>query len=199
VVVGGYRDFFVVIATSSATLIGLLFVAISVADSRTNAHPQVIREFRAAASLLAFTNAFSVSLFGLVPGNAIGYPAAIVGIIGLFFMAAGVRSILSLPSRQQHRRSQSVLIVSLLVMFGFQLAFGIELLIHPNQRGALAALGDVLIVSLLIGIGRAWELVGQLDAGIISSIRVLIGRPPRTQGIINPEVPTESHLPLEQQ
>jgi hypothetical protein len=36
----------------------------------------------------------------------------------------------------------------------------------------------VLIASLLIGIGRAWELVGSWDTGIISSIRYMFGHPP---------------------
>ena len=73
-VFGNYRDFFVVIASSSATLIGLLFVAMSVATGRAQSHPQVIREFRAAASLLAFTNPFTVALFGLVPGTTSARP-----------------------------------------------------------------------------------------------------------------------------
>jgi hypothetical protein len=113
VVVGNYRDFFVVIASSSATLIGLLFVAMSVAMGRPQAHPQVIREFRAAASLLAFTNPFTVALFGLVPGSNIGYPAAILGTMGVLFVAAGVRTTISLPAQQQHRRPQLALVVAL--------------------------------------------------------------------------------------
>jgi len=178
VVVGNYRDLFVVIATAAATLIGLLFVAMSVSKGRAQAHPQVIREFRAAASLFAFTNAFSVALFGLVPGNNIGYPAAIVGVIGVFFAAAGVRTTLSLPVQQQHRRPQLSLIIALLVVFGFELAFGVELIINARHGGVLDVLADVLIASLLIGIGRAWELVGEWDSGITSSIRRLIGHQP---------------------
>lgn len=177
-VVGNYRDLFVVIATAAATLIGLLFVAMSVSKGRAQAHPQVIREFRAAASLFAFTNAFSVALFGLVPGNNIGYPAAIVGVIGVFFAAAGVRTTLSLPVQQQHRRPQLSLIIALLVVFGFELAFGVELIINARHGGVLDVLADVLIASLLIGIGRAWELVGEWDSGITSSIRRLIGHQP---------------------
>jgi hypothetical protein len=92
VVLGDYRGLFVVIATSAATLIGLLFVAMSVSKGRSQAHPQVIREFRAAAALLAFTNPFTVSLFGLVPGTNLGYPAAIVGVVGLAFASAGIRA-----------------------------------------------------------------------------------------------------------
>jgi hypothetical protein len=181
VVVGNYRDFFVAIATSAATLIGLLFVAMSVAKGRAQAHPQVIREFRAAASLLAFTNPFTVALFGLVPGNNIGYPAAVVGTIGVIFTAAGVRTTLSLPFEQQHRRPQLALILALLLVFGFQIENGIELIIDSHHGGALASIGDVLIASLLIGISRAWELVGDWDTGITSSIIRLIGHQTQAQ------------------
>jgi hypothetical protein len=191
-VVGNYRDLFVVIATSSATLIGLLFVAVSVSKGRAQAHPQVIREFGAAASLLAFTNAFTVSLFGLVPGNNIGKPAAIVGIIGVLFTAAGVRTTLSLPSQQQHRRPQLALAVALLLVFGFQIANGVELIIDSHHGWALATIGDVLIASHLVGIGRAWELVGDWDTGIVPSIGRLIGRQPQAQGAIDHEGPEES-------
>jgi hypothetical protein len=117
VVLGNYRDLFTVIGTSAATLTGLLFVAMSVSESRTRTHP-VIREFRAAASLLAFTNAFAVSLFGLVPGTNIGYPAAILGVIGVLFTAAGVRTTLTVPRLQQRRRPQLALVVFLLLTLG---------------------------------------------------------------------------------
>jgi hypothetical protein len=192
VVVGNYRDFFVVVATCAATLIGLLFVAMSVSKGRAQAHPQVIREFRAAASLLAFTNAFTVALFGLVPGNNIGYPAAIVGAAGVLFTAAGVRTTLSLPSEQQRRRPQLALIVALLVVFGFQIVNGVELIINSHHGGALATIGDVLVASLLIGIGRAWELVGDWDTGITSSLGRLIGYQPQPPRAVDVDKPEES-------
>ena len=170
-----YSDLFVVIATAAATLIGLLFVAMSVAKGRSEQHSPVIREFRAAASLLAFSNSFSVSLFGLVPGNNIGYPALIIGLIGIFFTAAGVRTTLALPVAEQRRRAQFFLIVGLLGVFVFQSIFGFRLISSPSRSGALAVLGDVLIASLLLGIGRAWELVGNWDTGIVASIGLLLG------------------------
>jgi hypothetical protein len=194
VVVGNYRDLFVVIASSAATLIGLLFVAISVSKGRAQAHPQVIREFRAAASLFAFTNAFTVALFGLVPGNNIGYPAAIVGTIGVLFTASGVRTTLSLPSQQQHRRPQLALFVALLLVFGFQIVNGVELIIDSHHGGALVTIGDVLIASLLVGIGRAWELVGEWDTGLVSSIGHLIGHQPQPRAAVGREMAKESDI-----
>lgn len=170
-----FKDLFGIIATSAATLTGLLFVALSVARTRSNAHP-VIREFRAAAAILAFTNALVVSLFGLVPGTNIGYPAVVLGVIGVFFTAAGIRTTLTLPALRGQRRLQLYLIVVLLVAFGFELYEGIVLIDHPHRRGALEMVGYLLIASLLIGITRAWELVGDWDAGIVSSIALLVGR-----------------------
>jgi hypothetical protein len=181
VVLGNYRDLFTVIGTSAATLTGLLFVAMSVSESRTRTHP-IIREFRAAASLLAFTNAFAVSLFGLVPGNNIGYPAAILGVIGVLFTAAGMRTTLAIPRFQQRRRPQIALVAILLVTFGFELLSGIELIGHPNRTYAVGQIGDVLIAALLIGIARAWELVGEWDTGIVSSIALLVGHKSRISG-----------------
>jgi hypothetical protein len=179
-VTGDYRDFFVVIATSAATLIGLLFVAMSVAGGRARTHAPLIREFRAAAALFAFTNTFAVSLFGLVPGSNIGYPAVVVSVIGILFAAAGLRTTLSLPIEQQHRRPQFALIFGLLVVLGFELFYGIQLIQNWRRHSALDTLGYVLIASMLIGIGRSWELVGDRDTGLLASIGVLIGHDPRS-------------------
>ena len=64
VVLGNYRELFAAIAGCAAALTGLLFVAMSVAPA---ARRGVIQQVRAAAALLAFTNALTVSVFGLVP------------------------------------------------------------------------------------------------------------------------------------
>ena len=194
VVLGDYRELCVVIATSAATLIGLLFVAVSVSKGRSQAHPPLVREFRAAAALLAFTNPFAVSIFGLVPGTNIGYPAAIIGVIGVMFVAAGVRGPISLPAQLGHRRPQATLILALLVLFGLQILFGVELIIRPYGVGALANVGYVLVASLLIGIGRAWELVGDWNTGLLASIHRLIGLQPQQQRLTNHETESEDSL-----
>jgi hypothetical protein len=174
VLAGSYTDLFAGIGTAAATLTGLLFVAVSVSESHAKSHP-VVREFRAAAALLAFINALAVSLFGLVPGNNIGYPAAVLGVVGILFAAAGLRTIAALRAPTRLRGRQIVLITALLVMFGVELAYGIALIVNPSRISDVGTIGDVLIASLLIGIARAWELVGGWNAGIWSSLAVLGG------------------------
>jgi hypothetical protein len=192
VVGGNLRDLLGIIATSAATLTGLLFVAMSVSRTRTRAHPPVIREFRTAAALLAFTNALAVSLFGLVPGTNIGYPATVLGVIGVFFTVAGTRITFAHAELRRQRRSQLSLILLLFLAFGFELAYGIVLIDDPHRSGAIATLGDVLVGSLLIGIARAWELVGDWDTGILSSIALLSGRKSMEDDPVEPSLPDES-------
>lgn len=177
-ITGSFSELFVVIAESAATLIGLLFVAVTVAKRRNDAGSEEIGDFRAAASLFAFTNALVVSLYGLVPGNNAGYPSLIMGVLGILFVGAGVRTTLAQPVRRQRRSHQLPLIMGLAAVFVFEIIYGLRLLDNPKASGDLSIIGDVLIASLLIGIGRAWELVGSWDTGMISSIRYMFGHPP---------------------
>jgi hypothetical protein len=175
-----YRELFTAVATCAAGLTGLLFVAISVAPREGKpAQPAVIHHVRAASALVAFTNALAVSLFGLVPGNSAGKVAVAVGAVGILFTAASVRSIVTsrdVSGKQAWR--QAGLIALLLAAFGAELGCGIGLTFNKTAVFGPELLGDVLIAMLLIGIARAWELVGDRDTGIVSSLAVLVGRSP---------------------
>ena len=176
-VFGTYRDLFTAVAACAASLTGLLFVAISVTPrSSRSDRRDVIQQVRAAASLLAFTNVLSVSLFGLVPGNNVGYPAIVLGIIGVLFTLAGLRSMLADPAARRRIRGQIGLIGLLMATFTAELATGFVVLGNGRNSAALGVLSNVVVASLLIGVARAWELVGDRDTGIISSIAALAGR-----------------------
>jgi hypothetical protein len=184
-VFGAYRELFTAIATSAAALTGLLFVAISVAPRPTrDSALDVIRQVRAAASLLSFTNPLVVTLFSLVPGTNVGYPAIALGIVGLLFTSAGLRSILADPVARRRVRGQLTLIVLLMATFGVELVAGCTLLVNPHDIGALTTVCNVLVASLLIGVARAWELVGDRDTGVLASIAALAGRERHLGGIL---------------
>ena len=172
-----YRELFTAVATCAAGLTGLLFVAISVGPRESVAVlPAVIQQIRAASALLAFINALAVSLFGLVSVNSAGYAAISVGVGGILFIAASIRSIVTSPdvSAEQAWR-QAGLIVLLLAAFGSEVACGIGLTSKSTAVFGPAWLSYTLIVLLLVGIARAWELVGNRDTGIFASIVVLTG------------------------
>ncbi|HEY3980794.1 MAG TPA: hypothetical protein VGM79_26185 [Streptosporangiaceae bacterium] len=194
-IAGAYRDFMTTIAASAASLTGLLFVALSVARRTDPQEGQtVVQQIRAAAALLAFSNALTISLFGLVPGTNTGYPALILGTIGLFFTAAALRSIFASRATLGLRRRQTSLILILLLIFGTEVVSGSTLLASPASTGPVAIISYALVASVLVGIGRAWELVGDRDTGIYASIAVL-AQHQHAPGAPHPAEPLTEHDP----
>jgi hypothetical protein len=170
------HDFFVACASVAGALIGLLFVAISVAAERLaqeEARAQIHR-IRAAAALAAFIDALAVSLFSLIPGQKIGPTAVAVASSGIVFVAA---ALLSLIRRHQLRRGtllDIVFLFGLLVTFVVQLINGADVLAQPGNSGAVYTIASMVIICFLIGIARAWELIGGPSIGITHEVSALI-------------------------
>jgi hypothetical protein len=174
VVTGDARDLFVAVAGAAAALTGLLFVAMSVTPRSASGRPRsVIHQVRSAAALLSFTNALGISLFGLVPGNNAGYPSIAFGVVGTLFTLASVRSILADAAARHRFLGQVTLIGGLLAVFIIEIIDGLELRATPANHSALDTIANLTIVSMLLGVARAWEFVGDRDTGLWSSIAVL--------------------------
>jgi hypothetical protein len=123
-----------------------------------------------------------------VPGTNVGYPALVLGILGILFTAAAIRSILSSPSTRNQQLRQIGLIGLLLLIFSTELVAGIVVLGDPASSNSLQAIGYALITSLIVGIARAWELVGGRDTGLTASLIALVGRAPAPRATAGPGV-----------
>jgi hypothetical protein len=162
VVPADIHDFFMASAGAAGALIGLLFVAISVAGDRLakrGAGAQVHR-IRANAALIAFNNTLAVSLFALIPGQVIGWTAVAAGSAGLLFVAGSLVSLARVPGKHWSAARDALFLIGMAVAFVFQLSAGLDVASDPADASSVQNIAILVIVFFLFGISRAWELVG---------------------------------------
>ncbi len=175
------HDFFIACAGVGGTLIGLLFVAISVEHERlTAADASQLHRVRASAALTSFTNAFAISLFALVPNVGLAWPAFVLSTGGLFFVAASLLSLLRVLPLQPVAPRETLFLVGLFVVFAFQLDSALRLISHASNVSAARDIAILVIVCFLIGVARSWELIGGPSIGLGGEVTALVRTRHRT-------------------
>jgi hypothetical protein len=156
-----YHDFFVASGGVAGALIGLLFVAMSVAHEPADVTAAYAHRVRAAGALTAFSNALVVSLFALIPDMSLGWPVTSVALVGVGFVIRSVRERLSVR-RDAGRPTvrEATFVLGLAIVFAVQTAEGIRLLAHEDSTDPLSTVAILVVVCFLIGVGRAWEMIG---------------------------------------
>lgn len=163
-----FANFFAASTGAAAALAGLLFVAISVAPEQTVARSaSAERQAVAASSFTALVNAFFISLAALIPGLNLGSVVLVMSILALvhtlsmgWTLARGSRRPLAMLRRM-------LLVLAGVVVYGFQLRDGMDLLAAPEAAGPLYVLAIILLSVYGIGLLRAWELLGARRQGLV--------------------------------
>src|SRR5271154_2595158 len=162
------HDFFAAAAGVSGALIGLLFVAISVSAERLSKEgaESPPHRIRASAALTAFSNALTISLFGLLPGEKIGWTSITVSVLGIAFIAATLLSLVRLRQVNVKTARDLLFLVGLIVIFVIQLVEGWSVNANPADASGVDTIAFVVVICFLIGIARSWELIGGPGIGL---------------------------------
>ena len=149
-------------------------MAISVAPELvTGSDAQEAHRVRAVSALTAFTNALTISLFALMPGENLGWAATIVAIVGLLSVAGALVGLVAVRKTQPGAMRDTAFLAGLVVVFGLQLASGLRLIADPDLGDPLHTICVLVFVCFLIGIARAWELVGGPPRGLSPHLKAL--------------------------
>jgi hypothetical protein len=170
------HDFFLASGGVAGALIGLLFVAISVSAERLARHEASaqLHRIRAAAALTAFLNALAISLFSLIPGEKIAWTAVSVAIVGLTFVAASILSLLRLRAVHWGTVRDGVFLVGLVAIFIIQFVTGLAINRQPGNAGAVNTIAILVVACFLVGISRAWELIGGPSLDLPREVTALV-------------------------
>jgi hypothetical protein len=170
------HDFFLASGGVAGALIGLLFVAISVSAERLarQGHAAQLHRVRASAALTSFINALVVSLFALIPGQKIGLTSTIVAALGLGFVTAALLSLRGVEHVHWGTTRDLLFLLGLVAVFVVQFITGVQIIVRPAGPGNVNTIAVLVIICFLIGIARAWELIGGPSIGLTREVTALV-------------------------
>ena len=164
-----YQPFFAASMAAAATLLGLLFVAVSVAPERTvGSRAPVERQVVAESVFTALIDALFVSMAGTLPDVSVGVVALPLSAFALLQTARAAWQLW--PTRVTARTfiQRLGLVVVALAIYGLQFRDASQLLHAPAPDTSIGSEITVLFALYAFALGRSWELLGA-RRGILSA------------------------------
>lgn len=186
-----FANFF--IASAGAALVGLLFVAVSIApEQMVTRRAPMERQAVAGSAFTALINAFFISLVALIPHFNLG--SLVVPFSAMCLLTSLIQAGQLLPLCKGWKSLLRLAFLALLsvALYGLELLNGFQLLTAPSQAGIVFGLVWCLIGAFAVGLIRAWELLGAHRYGLLgwlSRFRVQttltqhLGRPPTGEAV----------------
>jgi hypothetical protein len=166
-----FHEFFSAAAAVSGALIGLLFVAVSVAPDRLVGRGAAVHvQSIAAGAFTAFINALFVSLGALLPDTNLGIPTTVTAVAALS-TTAGLGALLWVSRRRELVSIRTLyLLVAAGLLYVAELLYAVRLVVTPDDRSAVQLLAYFTLGLFAIGLGRSWELLGARGRGVVDAL-----------------------------
>jgi hypothetical protein len=168
----GLREFFTASTGASATLLGLLFIAIAVEPkSIVGEQSPVESRYRASSAYTALINTFFFSLFGTIGTSGVRFLPLILAAVGLANTPGiGVNLWRESPRRRSVLRSGVGLWLGSTVVYALELWYGWQIVRDPGNTAQIYALAYLLFAVYAVALARAWELLRAREQGLLRTL-----------------------------
>ena len=168
-----FTAFFTASAGAGAALVGLLFVAISVAPHRTvKGNAPLERQGAAGNAFTALITAFFISLGALIPGG-LGDAVLVMTFLAIVSTLNLGRRLLRHWSGWQNVLRRSFMLVISLGVYGYEFYLAARFTAGSQGVGDVAPIASFLLGIYGLGLVRAWELLGARRYGIAGWLSLL--------------------------
>ena len=165
-----YHAYFGGCASVVGTLIGLLFVAMSVSPHKdVGKRAPLSFQVQAAVAFTALFDALVVALVALLPGNSLGTASVFLACTGI--SATIGMAVLTLRDWPGRRHLWGLLVIPVLgLLYVLQLLNGLNMLASPNDISPVHLQALLVIVFFMIAIARAWQMIGARNTRVLAMV-----------------------------
>jgi len=153
-----WHDFYVLVGTAGATLLALLFVAVSLgAGYLTEEHRSATRTFMSPV-VIHFTSVFFLSAVALFPWHQAEFFAALIGATALIGAVISTYITIQVVRTDLTSDMEDYLAYGLLPDLGYLALLATAVSIYLEKDFGLTALAAALLLLAIVNIRNAWDL-----------------------------------------
>ena len=153
-----WHEFFFLFGTAGATLVALLFVAVSLGTGFLTAERADATRTFFSPVVIHFAAVFVVSAIALVPGHHAPFFAGLIGTCALVGLSISIWATVKLLHNKWSTLLEDRLAYGLLPAASYAALLAAAYMIYAGKAFALEVLAASLLLLLLVNIRNAWDL-----------------------------------------
>ena len=154
----GWHDFYLLVGTAGATLLALLFVAVSLGTGfLTEGRQEATRTFMSPV-VIHFTSVFFLSAVALFPSHQAKFFAALIGASALIGATVSTYITVQVVRTDMTNYIEDYFAYGILPDFGYLALLAAAASIYLEKDFGLDALAGALLLLAIVNIRNAWDL-----------------------------------------
>jgi hypothetical protein len=154
-----WREFYLLVGTAGATLVALLFVAVSLGTGYlTQERAEATRTFFSPV-VVHFSTVFFLSCIALIPSHVSAFFAIVMSAAAVIGLCVSGYAAIQIMSKYRTPYWTDHFAYGILPALGYCALFGAAVMAYLENEYALEVLAGALLLLLLVNIRNAWDLV----------------------------------------